>query len=126
MTDISIEFAAPNGSILFIDLTPDFASWSVNGWKNDASVASTITPPICSTSGKYSSSKAGWPSDLTLADSNGTAVIEIFAFDPSAPFNTGNGALRCSTGVNTNYPQDSSPVGSPGTYTWKFIPVFGI
>ena len=55
MTDIRIEFAVPNGAILFSDLTPEFAFWSVNGWKNDASVASTMTPPICSTSGQYSS-----------------------------------------------------------------------
>lgn len=126
MADVSIELSAPNGSILFISLMPDLGLWSVNGWKNEATVASTNTPPVCSIGGKYSATKIGWPSDLTLADDGGTVVIELHAFDPGAPFNTGNGALRCSTGVNTNYPQDVGPFGSRGTYTWKFIPVFGI
>jgi hypothetical protein len=113
---IEVDFTATNGSSIGIFLEPadKGGSWTV------------FPSPflLCSKNGTYSSSGIGWPSDLTLVDENGVVIIELFAFDPSSPPSSGNGALRCST--DAHFPQDTGSLGTPGKFTWKVWPSVNI
>jgi|ERR1700722_13366 len=108
--NISVAFTAANGQTIALSFVPSFqgGTWST-----------LPTPYLCAASGQYSGSSLGWPSDLTLKDDTGAIMIEMFAFDPNALGNTGNGALRC--GTDANFPQDTGSLGTPGNYTWKVL-----